>query len=109
MNRGDFILVAMSGGFGKPRPALVIQSDKFLSSSFASVSILLMSSEIIDAHLIRLTVEPDDANGLEKTSQIMVDKPMSVLTNKIGGKIGTASKDLMKEVDSALAVFLGIV
>lgn len=108
MNRGDFILVVMSGDFGKPRPALVIQSDKFLSGSFASVSVLLMSSKIIDAPLIRLTVEPDDVNGLEKISQIMVDKPMTVLSSKIGGIIGSANKSTMKEVDAALAVFLGI-
>lgn len=108
MNRGDFVLVAISGNFGKPRPALVIQSDKFLSDSFASVSVLLISSEIIDAPLVRLTVDPDAENGLEKTSQIMVDKPMTVLRNKIGGRIGLASKATMKEVDAALAVFLGI-
>lgn len=109
MNRGDFILVAMSGDFGKPRPALVIQSDKFLNEPFASVSVLLMSSEIIDAPLVRLTVEPNEENGLEKISQIMVDKPMTILRNKTGGKIGLADKAIMKEVDAALAVFLGIV
>jgi mRNA interferase MazF len=108
MNRGDFILVAMSGDFGKPRPALVIQSDRFLSDSFASVSILLMSSEIVDAPLLRLTVEPDEENGLEKVSQIMIDKPMTVLRSKIGGKIGFARKSTMKEIDSALTIFLGI-
>ena len=109
MNRGDFVLVAMSGDFGKPRPGLVIQSDKFLSDSFASVSVLLMSSDIVDAPLIRLTVEPDQDNGLMKASQVMVDKPMTVLRSKIGGRIGSANKATMKEVDAALAVFLGIV
>lgn len=108
MNRGDFVLVAMSGDFGKPRPALIIQSDKFLTDSFASISVLLMSSDIVDAPLIRLTVEPDEDNGLMKASQIMVDKPMTVLRAKIGGKIGTASKRIMKEVDAALIVFLGM-
>lgn len=108
MNRGDFVLVAMSGDFGKPRPALVIQSDKFLSDSFASVTVLLMSSDIVDAPLLRLTVDPDEDNGLMETSQIMIDKPMSVLRAKIGGKIGFANKKIMKEVDVALAVFLGI-
>jgi len=29
MNRGDFVTLAMQGDFGKPRPALVIQSDQF--------------------------------------------------------------------------------
>jgi len=108
MNRGDLVLVAMSGDFGKPRPALVIQSDKFLNDSLDSVSILLMSSHVVDAPLIRLTVEPDEGNGLEKISQIMMDKPMTVLRDKIGGRIGAVSKSLMKEVDSAMAVFLGI-
>jgi len=109
MNRGDFILVAMSGDFGKPRPALVIQSDKFLSDSFSSISVLLISSNLVDAPLLRITVEPDSINGLEKTSQIMVDKPMTVLRSKIGGKIGTADKKTMKAVDAAVPIFLGIV
>ena len=37
MNRGDFVTVAMPGDFGKPRPALVIQSDLFLAHGTVTV------------------------------------------------------------------------
>ncbi len=109
MNRGDVVLVAMSGDFGKPRPAVIIQSDRFMNDSLDSVSILLVSSHVVDAPLIRITVDPEASNGLEKPSQIMIDKPMTILRKKIGDKIGSISKQTMKEVDASLAVFLGIV
>ena len=76
MKRGDLVTVAISGDFGKPRPALVIQSDHF--GDTGTVVVLLISGTLIDAPLIRLTIQPTADNGLGKTSQIMVDKPMSI-------------------------------
>ena len=71
MTRGDFVTVAMQGDFGKPRPALVIQADAF--SAHASVTVLPVSSQIVAAPLLRITVEPNAENGLKKPSQVMVD------------------------------------
>lgn len=76
MTRGDFVTIAMQGDFGKPRPALVIQSGKF--DDHATVTVLLVSCLLIDAPLFRITVTPDEANGLRKPSQVMVDKAMTV-------------------------------
>jgi len=46
--------------------------------------ILPVTSELRDAPLFRILVNPDATNGLNKLSQIMVDKPQSVAGGKIG-------------------------
>lgn len=106
MKRGDFVRIAMQGDFGKPRPALIIQSNLF--DEHATVTILLVSSLLIEAPLLRITVDPTELNGLKKTSQVMVDKAMTVKKEKLGEPFGKASEELMLEVNRCLAVFLGI-
>lgn len=105
MRRGDFVTVAMPGDFGKPRPALVIQSDLFAEA--ATVTVLLVSSTQQDAPLLRIPVVPDAANGLRKPSQVMVDKIMTVRRDKIGETIGILDAETMVSVTRSLAVFLG--
>jgi mRNA interferase MazF len=106
MRRGDLVTVAMQGDFGKPRPALVIQADAF--ADHATVTVLPVSSRMVDAPLLRLTVAPDAANGLRRPSQIMIDKAMTIMRAKIGEAIGRLDGDAMVEVERRLAVFLGI-
>ena len=62
--RGDIVTVAMQGDFGKPRPALVIQSDQFVEHT--SVTVLPITSTLVNAPLLRITVQPDPENGLQK-------------------------------------------
>ena len=106
MNRGDFVTIAMQDDFGKPRPALVIQSDQF--NEHATVTVLLVSSTMVDAPLFRVTVQPDKRNSLQKPSQVMVDKAMTVKRDKLGEAFGSASDAVMLEIGRCLAVFLGI-
>ncbi|WP_029030183.1 type II toxin-antitoxin system PemK/MazF family toxin [Salinarimonas rosea] len=106
MTRGDLVTVAMSGDFGKPRPALVVQSDFF--DDTGSVTVLLLTSALENAPLIRVTVQPTSANGLRKASQVMVDKPMSVKRGKVGPVIGRVDDETMVSVTRSLALFLGL-
>ncbi len=106
MKRGDLVTVALQGDFGKPRPALVIQADRFEEA--ATVTILLVTSTLIDAPLLRLTVEPSEVNGLWKRSQIMIDKASTVQRDKIGPAFGHLDDETMVSVTRSLAVFLGI-
>jgi mRNA interferase MazF len=106
MKRGDLVSIAVQGDFGKPRPALVIQSDNF--DSHATVTVLLVSSALVDAPLFRITVHPTPGNGLQKPSQIMVDKAMTVKRDKIGAAFGSLGSVHMLEIERCLAVFLGI-
>lgn len=106
MRRGDFVTIAMQGDFGKPRPALVIQSDPF--SEHATVTVLPVTSTLVAAPLLRITVQPSPESGLQKPSQVMVDKAMTVKRDKIGPSFGHIDADSMVEVERCLAVFLGI-
>jgi len=106
MNRGDFVTIAMQGDFGKPRSALVIQSDAF--NAHATATVLLVSGTLVDAPLFRVSVQPDTRNGLQKPSQVMVDKAMTVKRDRLGEAFGSASNEVMLEVGRCLAVFLGV-
>ena len=104
--RGDFVTIAMQGDFGKPRPALVIQTDQFCEHT--TVTVLLVTSTLVAAPLLRVTIQPNIVNGLQKPSQVMVDKAMTIKRDKIGQAFGHIDVDVMLEVDRCLAVFLGI-
>lgn len=106
MKRGDLVTIAMQGDFGKPRPALVIQSNQF--EALATVTVLPVTSTLIDAPLFRILLEPSDTNQLFKKSQIMVDKVMSLKLDKIGNTFGEVDENVLLEVSRSLAVFLGI-
>ncbi len=106
MRRGDLVTVALQGDYGKPRPALVIQADQF--ADLGSVVILPITSTLVDAPLLRPTVEPTPENGLRKASQIMLDKPMTVKADKIGATFGHLNDASMVSVNRSLALVLGL-
>lgn len=106
MKRGDLVTVALSGDYEKPRPALVIQADFF--DLHPSVTVLPVTSALRETPLFRVTIHPSDTNGLRKTSQVMVDKAMTVAREKLGATFGVIEKEILAEVDRSLAVFIGI-
>lgn len=105
MKRGDIITVALQEDYGKARPALVIQSDLF--DLHPSVTLLPITSELRDAPLFRITIEPSHKNGLQVISQVMVDKTHTIPIEKIGKHIGHLSDKAMFAINRALALFLG--
>jgi mRNA interferase MazF len=107
MRRGDLVPVALPGDFGKPRPALIVQSDLF-NETHPSLTVLPLTSEIRSAPQFRIVIEPSMTNGLRRISQIMVDKPMTFRRNKIGASFGRLDDETMLRVGRALAVWLGI-
>jgi mRNA interferase MazF len=106
MRRGDLVTVAVSGDYGKPRPALVVQADAF--DAHPSVVVLPLTSELYDAPLFRVTVNAGRRTGLRKASQIMVDKATAVPRGKLGTRIGRVDGPTMEAVDEALRGFLGL-
>lgn len=98
----------MSGGTyaPKPRPALIIQDDLFAASE--SVTLLPLTSHLTDAPLLRLTIEPSELTGLERESQVMVDKLTTVRRSNLGQRIGRVTSETMVAVEQSLAVFLGL-
>ena len=106
MKRGDLVTVAVSGDYGKPRPALVAQADA--CDQHPSVIVLPLTSELHDAPLFRINVPVGVATGLRKPSQIMVDKATTVPRVKLGARIGMVDRATMRAVDQALRAFLGL-
>lgn len=106
MRRGDLVTVAMQGDFGKPRPALIIQADQF--NELATLTLLPVTSTLVAAPLFRITVQPSTENGLQKPSQVMVDKVMTVKRDKVRSPFGRIDADTLVAVERCMAVFLGI-
>jgi mRNA interferase MazF len=107
MRRGQFITVAIAGDYGKPRPALVVQSDLF--ADLPSVTVCPLTTTLRDdTDLIRIEVEPTPETGLRQLSHVTVDKVQTVALERVGEVIGMADDSLMLRVNRALAVFLGI-
>src|SRR2546430_17398936 len=74
MQRGDVVIVAAAGDYGKPRPAVIVQTDAF-PENHASVVVCQLTSELADAPDFRITIEPNPENGLRLKSQVLADKP----------------------------------
>jgi mRNA interferase MazF len=104
--RGDIVTVAISGDYGKPRPALVVQDDAF--AALESVTVLRLTSDLRDAPFVRITLHPSAGNGLRLASQIMIDKAATVPRKRLGERIGRADPATMDAVNDALTRFLGL-
>lgn len=107
MKRGDVVVVAMQGDYGKPRPALVLQSDLF-NDTHASITVAPVTSTIVDAPLFRLTLDPTPANGLRSVSQLMIDKLTAVRRDRIGRAVGRLDEGTMIRVNRAIGLWLGL-
>jgi mRNA interferase MazF len=107
MQRGDLVTVAVVGDYGKPRPAVVIQTDAF-PQSHASVVVCQLTSDLADAPDFRITIEPKPENGLRLKSQVMADKPVTIRRERIGQKIGRLDDQEMARLGIALAFVLGL-
>ena len=107
MRRGDVVIVAAAGDYGKPRPAVVVQSDAF-PESHASVVVCQLTSDLVDAPDFRVTIEPKPENGLRFKSQVMADKPVTLRRERIGPKIGRLGSQDMARLGTALAFVLGL-
>ena len=106
MRRGDLVTIALQGDHGKPRPALVIQSDFF--ETHPSVTVLPVTSYLRKTPLFRVDVRPGAETGLRKPSQVMLDKAVTVAREKLGVAIGALDAGTMQDIERRLAVFLGI-
>jgi mRNA interferase MazF len=107
LKRGDLVVVAVPGDYGKPRPALIVQADVF-NEMHASVTVVPVTSTLVDAPLFRLIVESSPSNGLRSLSQLMIDKMTTVRRARIGPTIGHVDDDILLRVGRAMALWLGI-
>lgn len=108
LRRGFVVTVAASGVYsGKPRPAVVVQADRWLQAH-PSVTLCPLTSTLIEVPLVRLEVKPSRLNGLQKPSQLMVDKLFTVPVRAIGRAIGQFEPGDLAALDLALRDWLGL-
>ena len=98
----------MPGGYGKPRPAVVVQSDEMIQFGFSSIVVCPMTSSLTNRPRVRIAVDPDRTNGLSQRSEVMVEKLVGVSTDRIRRVIGSLDGASMAEVNRALFVVLGL-
>ena len=99
--------MATAGDYGKPRPAVIVQTDA-LPAKHASVVVCQMTSDLIDAPDFRVTIDPDQQNGLRTRSQIMADKPVTIRRERAGKTIGILDAKDLARLDVAIAFVMGL-
>jgi mRNA interferase MazF len=108
VSRGSVVMVVVKGAStGKPRPAVVVQSDLF-NAAHASITVCPITSDCVDAPLFRITLPPGARTGLTTPSQVMVDKVVSVPRTAVVRAIGECDPDQVAAIDDALRVWLEV-
>jgi mRNA interferase MazF len=107
MRRGDVVTVAATGDYGKPRPAVIVQTDA-LPAAHASVVVCQVTSDCSDAPDFRVTIDPSGGNGLRVKSQVMADKPVTIRRERIGRQIGHLDDKDVARLNIALALVMGL-
>ncbi len=107
MRRGDICIVAGGKDYGgKPRPAVIVQDDRFDGTD--SITVCAFTTDATEAPLFRLPVEPNARNGLRMPCRLMVDKITTVPKAKIGARIGRLDDADILRLNQAVLVFLGL-
>lgn len=107
MRRGDIWTV--SGGkdyAGKPRPVVVVQDKAFDATD--SITVCAFTTDETDAPLFRLSVEPNERNGVHSPCRLMMDKITTVPKSKLGIRVGRLDDEDIVRLNQAVLVFLGL-
>ncbi len=105
MRRGDIVTVAGGVYASKPRPALVVQDDRFDATD--SLTVCPFTTTEVDAPLLRVPVVANEANGLGQDSYLMVDKITTVRRSNARTVLGRLEATTLVEFERRLLVFLG--
>ena len=108
MRRGDIVTVATNGDYGKPRPAVVIQADALNETKLQSSIVALITSQIVEAPLLRIDLGNNERTGLKAKSQIMADKLVTIRKKQIGPKIGRLNSAELQRLNRTLAFVVGV-
>lgn len=106
MKRGDLVSIAIPGDFGKPRPAIVLQTDRVTFTD--TVLVCMITSDLTVHSPFRVDVLNNQQTGLRKPSQIMADKTYSVLRSRCGPVFGRVSDDVLDALRTALGFIMGL-
>jgi mRNA interferase MazF len=107
--RGQIWLVNFEPSFGheykKVRPALIIQSNKYIGSSNL-LTIIPISSQVSKQTELDIILKKDSQNRLLSDSLIKIKQISSFDKRRFIKFIGNVNKDIMEKVKNTLEVFL---
>ena len=109
MKRGDLVLVALPGDYGKPRPALVVQADQLTAEDCGSVVVCPLTTTLTGTTSFRVGVAPTAENGLRGPSEVMVEKLAGIARSQLRDVIGSLDRTAMQAVERSLLLVLGFV
>jgi mRNA interferase MazF len=84
----------------------MIQDDGFTET--LAIAVCPLTSQPIEAPMLRIQVEPSPENGLRAASRLMVDKVTTVPKSRLGQCIGRLADDDLLSLNRSLLVFLGL-
>jgi mRNA interferase MazF len=106
VKRGDTVVIVAQGELGRPRPAVIVQTDELTDAT--SVLLCPITSDITESLPVRPIVEADENNGLRVRSQIMTDKMLALPRNRVRRVIGRIDSETSARLDTALMIVLGL-
>ena len=106
MIRGELWTVAGGVYASKPRPALILQDDVYVG--LESVTVMPLTSNRVDAPLLRVAIQRGGLSGLDRDSDVMIDKLTTVRRAQVADRVGRLSTDQLAEVERAMMAFLGL-
>jgi mRNA interferase MazF len=107
VKRGDLVLAAVKGDYGKPRPHLVVQSDLLVTYGYGSVLVCPLTTTLTGGALCRVPVEATAETGLQQRSEIQVEKLQAPSRERLRDVIGRVDDSTMRAVERALLFVLG--
>jgi len=107
VSRGDVVLAAAAGDYGKPRPWLVVQADKHNSADRPDSILVCPFTSHQEALSYRVPVRLPYGD-VERVSWVMVDKLMAVKRERIRSVVGRVSRQELAGVEIAMKDLLGL-
>jgi mRNA interferase MazF len=106
LKRGDLITAVLPGNYGKPRPCVVVQSNRL--TALDSVVLCPLTSDLETSGPTRLPIDATTATGLKVNSLVMADKVTAVPRSRCRDHVGFVDAFLMQEIDARLGLVLGL-
>jgi len=107
IRRGDVVLAAAAGDYGKPRPWLIVQTDKYNDSERPQSVLVCPFTTHHEPAAYRIPMDLPAGDTLRR-SWVMVDKLMAIKRERIGAKITALSPPQLDAVEQAMADLLGL-
>ncbi len=107
MRRGEIWTVAGGAAYaGKPRPAVIVQDDRFDAND--SIVVCPLTTDPTSAPTFRLPIPSNPRTGLRAPCRLMVDKLTAVPRTRLRTLVGKLNPDELKGLNRAIFVFLGL-